>query len=242
MMHNNDFVVSLRSANSKRAYREYNIISALNCKSGEVTIPYDQEYEIYFKNLKNVKRKIIIEIDGTEIGEWIIAGNTATSLERFQNCNKRFKVVRLTDLQINDPTNEKNGEIVVKVYEEKVLEYYKPNTIWPSNLEANEFQTISYVNISDGTYEPLWEPTITYCATTCDQKVSNVAATGEGSISNQQFTKVYWSGSDISSELKFEFKIFGIEKETIRDFNFCPNCGNEARNFNFCPKCGKKLK
>ena len=102
-------------------------------------IPFGSEYKIRFKNYHNVRSKVEVFIDGTDVlfGEKLVLNPKETlDLERFlsdNNSGRKFKFVSLEEAEkageLHDPQNYDNGHIQVKFYKE--LEYTIVSTSIP---------------------------------------------------------------------------------------------------------------
>lgn len=145
-MHRNSFVVSLYSAHDNKPLKEYANSTQdndlLQSRSRDVFIPPGVEYYFQFKNYEPIRRKVIIEIDGAKIGEWIIASGTKNNphidkLERYLESNRKFKTAKVDDPAVADPNNSQNGKVRVTVVNEATAlstlsnPYYIQSQPWP---------------------------------------------------------------------------------------------------------------
>lgn len=125
-MHRNDFVVTIRPAGGGKAFREYKIDGhedTNDTRIRKLNLPFNQEYEFVFKNMKTCRRKVSISIDGEVIGEWVINKGSRNSpyetvLERFMDSDKRFKVLHSSSGGVADPTDPDNGKVQIEVVDE----------------------------------------------------------------------------------------------------------------------------
>lgn len=259
MMHRNDFVVSILPVGGK-AFREFQIDkhpdtnikhkheystgSGLT-RTRRINIGFNQEYEFKFKNMKNVRRSVVVVIDGNKIGSWVIDAGSKTcpheaTLERFSDSNKRFKALCLSDGGVDDPNNKDNGIIKIIVTDEM-----PPPQITKTfggilrscgghagGSSVNYSATIGVVN--NDTFSA---DSVSACSMNLGS--SNVA-TGEGSKSNQEFSTTYWHG-DSGEPFIFVYKLVGIVQHN--EFkNYCGECGsNVLFNYKFCSNCGTKI-
>lgn len=201
-MHIKNFVVCIKANNT--ILREYKSDKNddTNYRHRKIYIPYDTEYKFLFKNQSYKRKNVEIFIDGSAVGEWIISPNSHVELERFLESNRKFKVVDPlgpNGSEVADPTNKNNGDITIKVWDEK------------------SFFTLSTPYVSS--HQPIipWETTV-WCSTdnamvgnavnTNLRSYSGKAATVEGSVSDQTFTSTHWNGND-GEPLIFEYKIVG---------------------------------
>src|SRR5690606_21925430 len=84
-----------------------------------VVMPFNEEYQIKFKNTSRTRRRLEIDIDGTEVSkDLILGGNGEFKLERFLNSDKKFKFVSVNNAAVSDPTSKENGVIRIRVYDE----------------------------------------------------------------------------------------------------------------------------
>lgn len=247
MMHLQDFVVSIREAGKGKAFREFKTDNEPDIvgRSRKIHVPFNQEYEFMFKNMKNIRRSVTIDIDGTEVGTWVIGEGTKINpyevvLERFMDSDKRFKVLRLGDDGVADPTNKENGIIRVKVIDEKPRPRPRRHLYRDKgplrgcggmSAQSNagpvfSCNTDNYLSIDTGASE-----------------YSSNAATGEGSESDQKFTSTTWYG-DSNNIMLFEFFIIGVEKPVSKTVNikYCTNCGIKlVDGSKFCHDCGSEI-
>lgn len=245
-MHGNDFVVCIRKVGGKncREYKIDGIKDHHNERSRIIHIPFHQEYEFVFKNMKNVRRLVSITIDGSEIGDWIIGAGSKklpnkVVLERFMDSDKRFKVLPLDDDGVDDPDNELNGTIKIVVNDEKEV---KPN--------------LGILRSADKW--PTTNPPYTLTASTASASFVSNCATGEGSVSNQTFYQTAWNGSE--GGFTFEYRINAtanpgqidnidmskirekdhITKKIIEEMDKYKQYSRPPQNFGWvCPLCGR---
>lgn len=112
-----------------------------------VRIPFDSEYSIRIKNTTNFRSLVKVQIDGTICAERLLLRPHQTlDLERFVIDGdllkgKRFKFVRASDPNVQDPTAGENGLIEVIVEPEVQYTYaYNPATAWSLYATAKGIQ------------------------------------------------------------------------------------------------------
>ena len=239
MMHRNDFVVSVQPAGLKKPYREYKIDDFEDTddeRTRQISVPFNQEYEFRFKNMKNVRRSVCIEIDGSEIGNWVIDKGSKqfpheVTLERFSDSDKRFKILGLGDGGVDDPDNPNNGIVKITVTDEK-----QP----VKHLYRSQPRPTRYGGISGSSC--LRGSSVTTCAVSNSSDMtlgidSSNVATGEGSKSNQIFKSTTWLG-DVGMPMFFTYRFKGVVKPVIST-KFCTDCGTELiKSAQFCHDCG----
>jgi len=259
MMHRNDFVVSIRPAGGGKTYREYKIDKtpdSSDTRSRQINIPFDQEYEFVFKNMKAVRRSITLEIDGNEIGSWVVGKGdrkfpNEVVLERFMDSDKRFKVLHLGDGGVDDPSNPENGVIKIKVIDEQPSISMR----WIRSHDGEQYSNGGITRGMRGCSGGDMKGMSAAASYSCDLNVApsggevNLsahtanAATGEGSHSGQQFTSTTWHG-DNGTPIFFVFYIHGVDRpvQMRSAVLFCHECGSEVVNCaKFCHHCGTKV-
>lgn len=221
-MHRDDFVVTLRHESSNETYREYRNehirdSDTRQYRYREVRIPYNSHYRFAFKNMKNVRRRIEITIDGSLVGDWIVPAGSRSSpsetfIERFAETPRKFKVVHPDDPDVADPGSSDNGLVTVRVWSEnqahlvKKLASPEKGTNWPTN--PSPFWTSSVLRGAGGqsfSSQAVVHNNVSYSMDAADV---GRAATVEGAYSNQQFQTTTWAG-DSGAPLEFEFRIIG---------------------------------
>lgn len=245
MMHRNDFVVSIQPVNGGKAYREYKIDGFEDnddTRVRQINIPFNQEYQFIFKNMKNVRRSVAIEIDGSEIGKWIIDSGSkhlpyVANLERFMDSDKRFKVLGLNDGGVDDPNNPNNGLVKIIVVDECTPRYMHQHDCYLGVPISNDTHyTVSGASAGGASYSG--EVGVVRSA---GLRSSNVA-TGEGSKSKQSFRSTYWNG-DFGTPFYFEYRFRGVDKPILTSQAvFCTDCGIKLqKEANFCHSCGAEV-
>ena len=250
-MHRNDFVVSVQPITGDQAYREYKIdgfADNSDTRVRQINIPFNQEYQFIFKNMKSVRRSVAIEIDGSEIGIWVIdAGSKKrpyiVNLERFMDSDKRFKVLGLGDGGVDDPDNPNNGLVKITVIDEKTVQpkYFKEyDSIMRGSADLS--YNVSGASVANGAPISYSADVSTKSRGRSGLRSSNVA-TGEGARSNQSFRSTYWNG-DYGRPFYFEYRFRGVDKmvqkATCKPKSiFCVDCGVKLqKEANFCHACG----
>jgi hypothetical protein len=221
------------------------------------------EFEVELYNPTQNKVLAKIEMNGNSIGAGVILRpGERVFLERFLNESKKF-LFETYNVEGDDKSVEKsiakNGEVIVKFYDEYVLPYY---------YSSNFGNPITLLNItSNGTY---YEPSINYTTTnsvagsvttsfvntgsiTSDPGIGydnkrTLKETGrveKGSESNQTFTydnstfnyyptaANWWKILPVSQQI--------LVKEDLKVF--CTECGSKRKkdSHKFCPHCGTKF-
>lgn len=228
-MHRNDFIVSVQPVGG-RAYREFKIDDVpdtLDIRTRRINVPFYQEYEFAFTNMKNVRRSVNVNIDGNDIGTWIVGKGdkkfpSKAVLERFMDSNKRFKVLPLSDGGVDDPSNPDNGVITIAVVDEAepILKCFRSGSIT---------RGVTYGD------EAIRGSTLSFSAN---------AATGEGSYSGQTFSSTTWNGN-VGTPIYFVFRINGTNRSAANSkqgSSFCHECGAKMIDgAKFCHSCGTKV-
>jgi hypothetical protein len=265
MMHRNDFVVSIRPAGGGKAFREFKIDGEEDdseTRIRQINIPFNQEYELVFKNMKDTRRLVKISIDGDKIGEWVInAGNKSypyeTTLERFMDSDKRFKILHSDDDGVGDPSDPENGKVVVEVVDEYKPPVFKSRSLRPMNdrryrgnrhggscasgsgflrgADAPRGSSAGGDNIVMASASYASEAVNYSCDSIPISVDLNVdtsdlesnVATGEGSKSGQTFTTTIWRGNT-GTPFIFIFVFNGVDRK-VRDerTGFCIECGTK---------------
>lgn len=271
MMHRNDFVVVIRPAGGGKTFREYKIDGVgdtSDTRTRKISVPFNQEYEFVFKNMKTCRRSVTVSIDGDEIGSWVIGAAyhrnnpVEVILERFMDSDKRFKVLHQNDGGVADPSNPENGKILIKVTDEKQVEYHRhsflrsaggqhTNSGRPRGMASSAGPTysadINNVALCSSQAEPCKGMDLSLTSLE-----SNVA-TGEGSHSGQTFTSTFWNG-DVGVPIYFVFVLHGVDRQVKNHkgndqqcwtylAGFCIECGTKlADGAKFCQECGTEVR
>jgi len=255
-MHRDNFVVAVRPAGGGKSFREYGIDGVPDSgseRTRRINVPFNQEYEFMFKNMKRCRRLVKIDIDGDEVGQWVIpsCGLSAAEvvLERFIDSDKRFKVLHSDDGGVADPTNPENGIIMITVIDEQQPPP-RPRCPTRPSLRKRGSSTLrgasGPVNYSNKQIPIRDMDTSCSAGASYDLSISNNTfdsnvATGEGSVSKQQFTSTMWRG-DCGTPLLFTFVLNGVDKKPKVKTGFCVECGTKLEDcFKFCAFCGTKV-
>lgn len=257
MMHVDSVVVTLVDDN-KRPFREHDPeklgSSPSKRKNGEQTgrkcrvlMPFETEFKILVKNQNDCRVKLNISIDGANVsGKGLILDAHETSyIERSVDVSQKFKFVRANHEDVADPTNEQNGEIVVKVWKEKKREWiyqnpivykHEPEKPWPvqstpwwvdDNTGNNPHLDVSNCShqtkgISNGsdicTSSAKSRSGDVKCFRSFTQSVApqgEMGAVVDGGHSKQTFGKTTWNGND-GNAIKFIFTVRGVDDETAK--------------------------
>ena len=178
----------------------------------QVAIPFNAEYKIRLKNGHDRKCTAKVFIDGalvSKLGDFIINAKGEIDLERFLDSSltdgKRFKFVRLTHPDVDDPNREENGLIRVEFRLEKIVKV----------PEIQVYPEYEFKIPGDWHYLPHdWKPDIhtmndafVFCS---NNSATAPGATVEGSESSQTFHKAYVDVEDRVYAL--ELRMVGLNK------------------------------
>ncbi len=243
---------------SKQRLKQH--IDAVYLKDGD-------EFEIELFNPTQNKVLAKIEMNGDSIGNGIILRpGERVFLERYLNVARKFKfdvyVINANNLEVQKAT-EKNGDVVVKFYNEDVLPtrtfYGSGNTLTINNpIWSNTPYTYTTHNTLGGMSIPT-HGTFTTTSTntfynasltssTIDTNSLRKTETGrveKGSDSNQSFT---YDNTSFNS-YPFETNYWKIKpqstKPVVREdlVTYCTECGAKRKKntHKFCPHCGTKF-
>lgn len=134
-MHHNSIIVALTN-DEKKPYREFNYKKLHDkCKTSEVILPFDTDYQILVKNENSSRILLHIDVDGTIIsGDGLVVnGKSQTHIERFLDIAKKLHFTKKTNEKVADPSNEENGFLTIKVVKEKYVPYTfvkVPDVVW----------------------------------------------------------------------------------------------------------------
>lgn len=132
MMYKHDFVCSMKAEG--KILRE---------KDNTVYVPFGSEYSILMKNLRSVKARVLVSIDGQDVlnkRALIIGPNETIDLERFlgtdMNSGNRFKFIQKTE-KIQEHRGDRVDDGIVRIefqYEKPAPRYdYPAKTMLLSN-------------------------------------------------------------------------------------------------------------
>lgn len=132
MVHFTDTVVTLKDLATGKPFREFDHSRSGNISSVTVRMPFDSEYGITLKTMDHGRRRVEVDIDGTKVADLIFNGGPGfqETLERFMDSDKRFKFVKADNPAVADPSNPRNGDVIVRVWREYVP--YVLNTVPPT--------------------------------------------------------------------------------------------------------------
>jgi hypothetical protein len=115
-----------------------------------VPIPFDSEYTLRIKNTHERRATAKVFIDGalvSKLGDFVIPANGKLDLERFLDSSlhegQRFKFVAFDHPDVDDPSREENGLVLVEFQHEK------------TNLPALEDQNLYIIMEGDETVWPI---------------------------------------------------------------------------------------
>ncbi len=250
-MHASSFVLALRDAHTHRALREYDHKKVGSHSSVRIPIGHGTEYEFLLKNQWFERTRVELSIDGTIVGsDFIIAGRSECTLERFLESDKRFKALTQDSEGVMDPTSKENGKITVRIWREQPVQPGITLTNWDHNspyAPYHPYQPATWGDIVTSSYQHGAEHsmlrgmineghngvTANYCAS------QTPMATGEGSVSGQTFHSTTWRGDATVSPLAiFEIQ---LTKAIAVSAAFCTECGASLETKDkFCSFCGTK--
>ncbi len=188
----NQFVASIIVNN--QPLREINKNNRRTC-----IVPFGSEYKMRLKNYNNVRCKVEIFIDGTDVlfGEKLVINPKQTlELERFltdNNSGKKFKFASLKQAEaageLHDPNNFDNGHIQIKFYKE--LEYTLTTTYQPQT---------TFININQQPFiqeqkTPMWQTPHIYCSSVQDSGLTHRGGGLSGVTVNSTTSGVAFAGA-----------------------------------------------
>lgn len=239
-MHNNNFVVSVKS--SGKVLREF---------GDTVYLPFGSEFSLYLKNLNSRRATVKISIDGSDVlngRELVVEPNSYIELERYLkdlNRGNKFKFIERTD-SIEEHRGIKAEDGLIRIefaYERQYhipTNLFRPVSIWD---KVEDTGRVYY-----GTQaQPLMNAT--YSSVSASSRTLNDAGiTVPGSASTQKFTEVSHFQTDPSSVIVL--KLVGETETnkvvsapvTVKKKAECTTCGrlNKATS-KFCSNCGTSL-
>ena len=243
-MFNNDFVVSIK--------KDGNVLRERN---NNVYIPFDSNYTILLKNLKEeCSAKVDITIDGEDAlndSSLIVKPNDSIELKRFINSSfdkgNRFKFIEATDdIRENREDNSMNGIIkVVYRFEKK----YGTKDIIKDIFEDNDpyyppYET-EWDNLSSDNHNIKKDTQVYYN----NQNTYTEGITTYGDVVEQKFS--YGDIGELEDESNMiVLQLVGKNKNdekientlTTNDKIECSACGrNVSSDFKYCPHCGTSL-
>lgn len=177
-MHHNSIIVALTN-DEKKPYREFNYKKLTDkCKTSEVILPFDTDYQILIKNENSSRIKLHIDVDGTIITSdgLVINSNAQSYIERFLDVAKKLHFTKKTNEKVADPSNEENGFLTIKVVKEKYV--HQPYVITTTNYPV--WPNPDYYDL-----QPKWlvPPTHTYGLKASDVPINGGYCTTSRSLS-----------------------------------------------------------
>lgn len=242
MMHNNNFVVSVKSAG--KVLREF---------GDTVYLPFGSEFSLYLRNLNSKKAKVKISIDGTDVlngRELVVEPNSHIELERYLrelDRGNRFRFIERTgDIEEYRGIKAEDGLIRIEFAYER--QYHIPaNLFWPRDPFGVHPDT-DRVFYGYSTSAPVAMNATYSSVVGSSRAVNDAGITVPGSVSTQKFTEVSYFATDPSSVLVLKLvgetednKVVSIPV-TVKQKAQCRTCGrlNKATS-NFCTNCGTSL-
>lgn len=247
-MHHDNVVVALQSVSAPtKTFREYDHDKTQDTSSCRLVLPFDSEYAFLIKVMDDVRRRVVVTIDGQDAFDLIVSRGTNV-IERFQDSDKRFKFVHADNPAVSDPTSSYNGRICVKVCRE-VPPYMMTqlSKLWD---HPRVYRSPSHYDTWIGDpipNDPFWghqggiigsaSANVMYCSADLGTPAGDIGATIEGSKSDQVFGDTVWRGDDKPYSF-FNFLVRGKEKKA----GYCSECGEKlASNAKFCSHCGTRV-
>jgi hypothetical protein len=240
MMHNNNFVVSVKSAG--KVLREF---------GDTVYLPFGSEFSVYLKNLNSKRAKVKVSIDGTDVlngGELVVEPNSHIELERYLrelDRGNRFRFIERTgDIEEYRGIKAEDGLIRIEFAYER--QYHIPTNLFRPR-EDMWMNATHDTHFYGATSQPV-SMNATYSSVSASRAVNDVGITVPGSVSTQKFTEVSYFATDPSSVLVLKLvgetednKVVSIPV-TVKQKAQCRTCGrlNKATS-NFCTNCGTSL-
>jgi hypothetical protein len=241
-MYKNNFIVAIMDSNGQ----------ILRERGDQVRQPFNQEYQIFLKNLDSRRANVNIFINGQDSldgNSIIVKGNSSTKVEGFMKGNvvtHRFKFVQKTSQIVEyQGDNIEHGFIRVMIRYEKLY-------------QLNNYYPLIFHPISEQ-HPQIYYHYNTNCAGLVETSVSRCSATKD--INNDEGLTV--AGSDINrrykhdyiAELELEQTIFTLQMLGIEDNGIaikkpvltrsrlrCGTCGtNNPTTHRFCSECGTNL-
>ena len=231
----------------------------------KVYLKDSQEFEVEIFNPCSYKIAARLEIQGEEIGTFVIRPGERSYIERYVSDSKKFKfsTYEVEDSVESKEAISKNGLVKVtffKDYSSWGLERLSNGLI--NNLGSlggvNSVPYVPYNNsgvpnnsnimyCSSGTANNTLSFTTRSSAYTFTNSTTNASIqTGlveKGSESKQKFTTDYGNYGCLMSSVELYIKPFGeiIEADQVR--LYCTSCGTRIKKqtWKFCPSCGEKL-
>ena len=192
-----------------------------------VAIPFDAEYRIRLKNGHDQKCTAKVFIDGTpvsKLGDFIIDSNGEIDLERFLDSSltdgRRFKFVRLSHPDVDDPTRVQNGIVRVEFRLEKKPDiriiiqgphggFIRIPGEWDGNSDWH-LDNKTTIRFMDGEATYTSAPSSVLCSNTSS---TEPGATIAGSESNQTFHR---SHIDVEDQVyALELRMIGISQLSL---------------------------
>lgn len=240
MMHNNNFVVSVKSAG--KVLREF---------GDTVYLPFGSEFSVYMKNLNSRRAKVKVSIDGEDVlngRELVVEPNSHIELERYLRELDRgngFKFIERTgDIEEYRGIKAEDGLIRIEFAYER--QYHIPTNLFrprdPWWVDSTDRVFYGYSTSAPATMNA------TYSSVSASRAVNDAGITVPGSVSTQKFTEVSYFQTDPSSVLVL--KLVGETEDnkvvsapvTVKQKAQCRICNrlNKATS-KFCTNCGTSL-
>jgi hypothetical protein len=254
-MHSDNVVVALQPVGNGRSFREYDHDKTQDTSSCRLVLPFDSEYSFLIKVNDDTRRRVVVTIDGQDAFDLVVSKGTSV-IERFQDSDKRFKFVPVSNPAVSDPTSDYNGRICVKVcrevphYMAKILHDHLWREPRVYRSPSNPYDTwigdpmpwhhgINHISSQEYIGGLTLGANAMFCSTDSTPRglTGDVGATVEGSKSDQVFHSTEWRGDDMPYSF-FNFLVRGKEKKV----GYCSECGEKlALNAKFCSHCGTRV-
>ena len=236
MMYSNSMIVCVKA--NEKILREFGDI---------VKLPFGTEYSILIKNLKDVRAKVNVYVDGVDVfnGKTLIVNPKSSSeITRFVNDlsqGNSFKFIeRTSKIEQNRGIEMEDGLIRVSFSFETAPLYLSGNIGSPTLYRKGSPQKL-YKSAN-------YSVDITPQAVALNQ-VNDIGITVPGSINNQEFkmsTDFFSTGSTETMILKLVgFTDNGTLVDnpvTVKTKQVCQTCGHKNKmTSKFCTECGTSL-
>lgn len=248
MMHNNNFVVSVKS--SGKVLREF---------GDTVYLPFGSEFSLYLKNLNSRRATVKISIDGSDVlngRELVVEPNSYIELERYLkdlNRGNKFKFIERTD-SVEEHRGIKVEDGLIRIefaYERQYhipANLFRPRDKWGSGYEDRGFYGTAGPVFMNSGYSTSNMVHDSYSVSASSRTLNDAGITVPGSVSTQKFTEVSHFQTDPSSVIVL--KLVGETETnkvvstpvTVKKKAECTTCGrlNKATS-KFCTNCGTSL-
>lgn len=219
-------------------------------EDGNIYLPFNSDYFLYFRNLNNTKVKIAVSIDGQDVLSnscLLIEPNSNLYLRGFLQNNivkNNFRFIEKTD-QIRDYRGDQvmDGIIKVEFWKEMVSTQIQ-NPQWVTTIASSGYISKNLVggHSTMSSYPIATNSSMTYG----ESKTYGEGITVKGQETQQNFVSVYGTNWQSNSEI-ITLRLRGIKEDgllvsrpiTTREKLTCPTCGDKwGYNIKYCGTCG----